>query len=62
MEIADMFNQATESAKATYFGHMGGGSPFFFSSMMILGWLTWILVIVALVLAIVWLWKQIQKK
>jgi len=28
----------------------------------ILMWLTWILVIVALVLGIIWLWKQVQKK
>lgn len=28
----------------------------------IFGWVTWILMTVALVLAIVWLWKQIKKK
>jgi len=62
MEIAHMFYQATESAEPVYFGHMGGGSPFFFGSMMVLGWLTWLLISIALVLVIVWLWKQIQKK
>ncbi len=58
MEIAHMFNQATESAESTYFGHMGTGSPLFFGGMMILGWLTWILVIIALVLLIRWLWLK----
>lgn len=27
----------------------------------VLAWITWILVVIALVLGIVWLWKQIQK-
>ena len=57
-----MFYQATRSAEPAYFGHMSGGSPFFFGSMMVLAWFTWLLVIIALVLGIVWLWKQIQKK
>lgn len=37
------------------FGMMGGGGMF-------LGWLTWILVIIALVLVNIWLWQQINKK
>lgn len=56
MEIAHMFKQATESAEVTYFGHMGSNSPIFFGGMMVLGWITWILVIVVLVLLIKWLW------
>ena len=39
-------------------GMMGGG----FGIYALLAWLTWTLIIVALVLAIVWLWKQIQRK
>nr|QBM02079.1 hypothetical protein [uncultured archaeon] len=38
-----------------YFG-MNMGS---FGTLM---WLTWVLVLVALVLGIIWLWKQINKK
>ena len=41
------------------FGGMMGGN---FGIYAILAWLTWTLIIVALVLVIVWLWKQIQKK
>lgn len=58
MEIAHMFNQATESGESTYFGHMGGSFPIFFGGVMVLGWITWILVIVVLVLLIKWLWKK----
>ncbi|MDP2671796.1 MAG: hypothetical protein Q8P13_05065 [bacterium] len=57
-----MFYRATDSAGPVYFDHMYGSSPFFFGSMMVFMLLTWILVIIALVLGIVWLWKQIQKK
>jgi len=39
-------------------GMMGSG----FGVFAVLGWLTWALVITALGLLIVWLWKQIQKK
>ena len=37
---------------------MGGWSPLF----IILWWATWLVVIIALLFGIVWLWKQIQKK
>lgn len=40
------------------YGMFSGG----FGFMAVLGWLTWVLVIIALALGIVWLWKQIQKK
>ena len=40
------------------FGMMSGGSGIY----AILAWVTWILVVIALVLGIVWLWKQIQKR
>ena len=62
MELAHMFYGTTESARPIYFGHMAGNSAFFLGSMMILCWITWILVLIALVLVIIWLWKQIQKK
>ena len=39
-------------------GMMGSG----FGVYAILAWLTWGLIIIALVLGSVWLWKQIQKK
>lgn len=58
MEIAHIFYESTESAKPVYMGHMGSGSSFFFGGMMILGWITWILVIITLVLLIRWLWKK----
>lgn len=31
-------------------------------SGMFLGWLTWILVVITLVLVNIWLWQQINKK
>ena len=65
MELAHMFYEATNSAqRATpvYFGHMGGDSNFMFGTMMLFWWITWALFIILLVLGIVWLWKQIQRK
>jgi uncharacterized membrane protein len=55
-----MFYRATDSAKFVDFDHMYWPSPFFFNSMMVFMWITWILVIIALVLGIIWLWKQIN--
>ncbi len=40
-------------------GYAGMGN---FGIWAVLAWLTWILIVIALVLGIVWLWKQIQKK
>ena len=40
------------------YGMMGGN----FGLYVVLAWVTWILVTIALILGIVWLWKQIQKK
>ena len=62
MEIAHMFYQATSSARPLYFGHMGGDSTFMFGIMMFFWWITWGLFLILLILGIVWLWKQIQKK
>ena len=38
--------------------HWGGWSPLF----IVLWWVTWVLVVIALIFGIVWLWKQIQRK
>ena len=40
------------------YGMMGGS----FGVYALLAWFTWLLVTIALVLLITWLWKQIQKK
>ena len=61
MEIAHTVSEATKSTDSTYFGHMSGDSPFFFGTMMIFMGIFWLLITIALVLFIVWLWKQIQK-
>ena len=61
MEIAHMFHGATKSAESVHFGHMGRDSPLFFGTMVIFMIIIWLLIIIALVLFIVWLWKQIQK-
>jgi len=46
------------------FNMMGGsyGMNSGFGVYALLAWVTWILVISALILGIIWLWKQIQKK
>ncbi len=59
--IGHMFYQATDSASPVYLNHMYVNSPFFLGTMMVFMWVTWILIIIALVLGIVVLWKQIQK-
>lgn len=41
-----------------YYGMMNGG----FGIYAVFAWLTWVLITIALVLGIVWLWKQIKKK
>jgi len=70
--LAHMGNIATPSA--IWDNHMDGGMAGQMQDMMggwfgpigwlviIFWWLTWILIVIALILAIVWLWKQIQKK
>jgi uncharacterized membrane protein len=60
MELAHMY-ESTKSADRAYFEHMSSNSSFMFGTMMIFWWITWALIIVALVLFIIWLWKQIQK-
>lgn len=43
------------------YGMMGMLSGFGYGSMMLFGWLFGVLLLVALILIIVWLWKQIEK-
>lgn len=62
MELAHTVAESTKSTDSAYFGHMGGGSPLFFSLMMIFWAITWLLIIIVLVLFIIRLWKQIQKE
>jgi hypothetical protein len=56
-----MFFPATGSANFVDLDHMGS-SAFFFWPMMLFGWLICVLIVIALVLVIVWLWKQINRK
>ena len=43
-------------------GNFGGMMSGSFGVYAILVWFTWILIIIALILGIVWLWKQIQRR
>lgn len=61
MGLAHMYFVATDSAERGISWHMGDDGTWFWP-MMLFGWVIMVLFTSALVLAIVWLWKQINKK